>query len=363
MRKIIMKNMFEFIAKVVFFPSAFLSMFLCSQASAADVQKIVLKNEKIKVEITPDIGGRLLSIALQNKANFLQLGEPVVSNPNPAVNAEAENIGYLGHEIWAGPQSEWWIHQSLNSKRAAEKSVWPPDPYLALAKNTVVKKSAEKLILLNPASPITGLELTKTYSLIKNKKNSLQLDVIAKNIRSENVAWDIWFNSRVHANTQVYVPVADISDVHVKNMEDETYGPLKFSLTNGVFALDVSPVLDAGGITQKSARKGKIMLQPSQGWMAGFYDDQVLIIQFAHQEKSKIHPEQGQVELYSDYLPDDLGKGLLEMEVHAPYKNLAPSDTMSAQEVWTILEYKGSSSPSEQLGFLRKHAAEIGIVF
>jgi hypothetical protein len=293
----------------------------------------------------------------------LRVGEPVLSNPNPVVNADAENVGYLGHEIWVGPQSEWWIHQNINQKRAAEKAVWPPDPYLILAKNKVLEHSRAQITLLSATSPISGVELVKSYSLLKNKKNSLQLSVNAKNSRAENIAWDIWFNTRVYPDTQVYVPVADAKDIQVKNLEDETYGNIEYSLNKGIFTLETQPPQSTDSVKQKLARKGKIMIQPSQGWMAGFRGDQVFIIQFEHQEKSKIHPEQGQIELYTEYFFNDLNNGLLEMEVHAPYKTLGARETMSAKEIWTILEYKGDKSAEAQVEFLRSNAKKIGLLF
>lgn len=75
------------------------------------------------------------------------------------------------------------------------------------------------------------------------------------------------------------------------------------------------------GLTQR----GKLLLQPSAGWMAGFAGGQVLVIRFMHQPLAAIHPEQGQVELYLDAPPQHPEQGLLEMEVHAPYRQLAPA--------------------------------------
>ncbi|RYY01610.1 MAG: DUF4380 domain-containing protein [Gammaproteobacteria bacterium] len=353
----------KLIVKLISAYSSVLLMLSFGANASAEVQKLILKNDHIQAEITPDIGGRLLSIGLVGKPNFLRVGEPVISNPNPVVNANAENIGYLGHEIWVGPQSEWWVHQNINQKRATEKAVWPPDPYLILAKNKVLEQSRKKVSLLSAASPISGVELLKTYSLVKNKRNSLQLSVNAKNSRTENIAWDIWFNTRVYPDTQVYVPVADAKDIQVKNLEDETYGSIEYSLNKGIFTLEIQPTRSANFVKQKPARKGKIMIQPSHGWMAGFRGDQVFIIQFDHQEKSKIHPEQGQIELYTEYFFNDLNNGLLEMEVHAPYKTLGAGETMSAKESWTLLEYNGDKSRDAQVEFLRNNAKRIGLLF
>jgi hypothetical protein len=95
--------------------------------------------------------------------------------------------------------------------------------------------------------------------------------------------------------------------------------------------------------------------------MAGFYKGQVLVIQFAHQPRTAIHPDQGQIELYNDWQPEAPDKGLMEMEVHAPYVTLAPGRHMQASEQWTLLPYGGPDTRAAQVAFLRAHAKELGL--
>ncbi len=329
---------------------------LSFQALAAHqkIERLHLGNGKVSAEITPDIGGRLLSFSLKGNPNFLRVGDEVETTPQPDVNPQADNVAYLGHEIWVGPQSEWWIHQQLNTKRAEAKADWPPDPYLILPRNKVLEKGKGKIVLQSPESPITGVQLTKTYELVPGKKNALALMVSAKNIRTDNIAWDIWFNTRTHANTQVYVPVSVAADIRAKSYEFPMAAPLAYSLKDGIFSLDMVPPPEG-----KKFRNGKIMIQPSQGWMAGFQGEQLFIVKFALQPLSAIHPDQGQIELYSAYDPTNLADGLLEMEVHAAYTKLAPEQTMNAREVWTILEYKGPATREAHLAFLREHQQEL----
>lgn len=332
------------------------SALLCAASACAQIEKLTLNNGVIKVEVTPDIGGRLVSFALKDQPSFLLLADLNTKNTRPQVSPESENIGYLGHEMWVGPQSQWWLQQKANPKRAAEKAVWPPDPYLILAKNTVLENSPERIVLKSPESPVSGVQMVKAYALVPERKNSLKLQVRATNIRKDNVAWDIWFNTRVPANTLVYVPVVNAADVQQKNMEDATNAALTYTLSDGVLSLDMTQP-PAG----KVSRKGKLMIQPSQGWMASFRDKQVFIVQFPLQPKSAIHPEQGQIELYNEYNPSKLEEGVLELEVHAPYKQLAPKEFMIADETWTILEYKGLETRAAHVAFLRKLAPELGL--
>ena len=331
----------------------FLPIFLFSSLTAqADVARIPLSNGIVTIEVTPDIGGRVLSVGLAGQPNFLRVGAAVVSDPDPAVTPAANNIGYFGHETWVGPQSQWWTHQLVNSERSAAKSVWPPDPFLILAKNTLQEKNPQQVIMQSPNSPVSGVALQKTFSLVGSKSNQIRLDVTAQNIRDSKIAWDIWFNTRVPHTTNVYVPVASMSDVRVEHFTDATYGPLEHNFSDGLFALE-----NFSSNTHQG-RKGKVFIQPAQGWLAAFRDQQLLIIQFALQPKNAIHPEQGQIELYQEFLTDSPSEGLLELEVHAPYKTLKPRESMSATEIWTLLPYSGEQTASAQRAFLRELAVK-----
>ncbi len=332
-----------------------LPLTLLACGAHAQVPQHALSNGVVEADVTEAIGGRLLSFSLAGKPNFLNL-EVSAGDPGAVVTAQSTNVGYLGHEVWAGPQSQWWIHQRVNPERAAAKADWPPDPYLSLSKYTLTEQGPSAVALDSPASPVSGLQLSKRYSLVAGKPNSLKLDVSATNRRDQAVAWDIWFNTRTRGDTRVYVPVAAAADIRTKNVDGMRGAPLVYTLAEGIFSLDM--VAPPAG---KLARQGKVLLQPSHGWMAGFYGEQALIIQFEHQPRSAIHPEQGQVEFFNDYRPDAPSKGLLEMELHAPYVNLAPGQRMQASEHWTILPYSGALSRAAHLAFLRRHAAELGL--
>jgi hypothetical protein len=283
--------------------------------TARAIEVIRISNETLFFEITPDIGGRLLTFSRQGKENFLEVGEAAVrDNPDPHVDAMAENIGYFGHEMWVGPQSAWWTQQDINAERLAAKAVWPPDPYLVLGKNKIISQGTQQVTLQSPASPVSGVQLQKTYRLLTDQPDAIQLEVVAQNIRQQPVSWDIWFNTRVRPETKVYVPIKSEADVRIAPFPGDHLAPPAYRIEQGLFTFD--PILPPTG---KRLRRGKAFIQPSNGWMAGFYGDQLLIIQFELQARASIHPEQGQVELYLDYEPGNTATGLLEMEVHAPY--------------------------------------------
>jgi hypothetical protein len=190
------------------------------------------------------------------------------------------------------------------------------------------------------------VQVRKTYRLT-GQPNDVLLGVDAVNVRDEPVAWGIWFNTRVSPSMHAYVPVAAAEDVRTAQFTDDQTGPIGFQLERGLLRLEQAPLSE--GMT---GRRGKLFIQPSAGWLAAFSSDQVLIIRFAHQPRSAIHPEQGQVELYLDHreMPEE---GLLELEVHAPYVELAAGEAMSASERWSALPYTGAPTPEAHSAFLR----------
>jgi len=322
--------------------------------AASDLPVHTLDNGSVRATVTDAIGGRLLSFALAGKPNFLKL-DTAAGDPDAPIGPTTDNVGYFGHETWIGPQKEWWSHQDVNPSRAG--APWPPDPWLGLSRYKVEDKRADAIALASPPSPVNGLQLVKRYALVPGRPHSLRLDVDAANVRKTQVAWDIWFNTRAHGATRVYVPVARRDDVRQQAIEPKPdMKPLTWTLKDGIFSIDAYPA--GKGLPH---RNGKMLLQPSSGWMAGFHDGQVLVIQFAHQPRAAIHPDQGQVELYNDWQPEAPDKGLMEMEVHAPYVQLAPGRHMQASEQWTLLPYDGPDTRKAQVAFLRAHAKELGL--
>jgi hypothetical protein len=310
-------------------------------ADAAEVERIQLRSRDAVLEVTPALGGRVLAFGLAGHPNLIKIGDPVVSQPEPEVSATADDIGYLGHDVWLGPQSGWWSDQHVNPARRAARAVWPPDPYLAFAQTRVVALSPDRLVLEGADSPVTGVRLLKSFAFDPADPSTLDVSALARNTRERPVSRDLWFNTRTSAATRVYVPVADAADVRIEAAK--AMAPA-WRIDAGVFSFLPPP-------TEGTLRRGKVLLQPSAGWMAGFAHGQAFVIRFDHQPRSAIHPQQGQVELYLDH-GEDIAAGLLEMEVHAPYRTLAPGAAMQARERWTVLRYDGADTPQAHLAFL-----------
>lgn len=307
-----------------------------------------LGNGVVHARVSEQAGGRLLAFSLAGRPNVLLVDERA-GDPALAPNAASDHVPWQGHEVWIGPQQDWWTSQDVHSARAAARAVWPPDPFLSLSRYALLQASDSTVKVASQASPVSGIALRKRYALLTDKPNSLQLDVTATNRGATALARDIWFNTRVPVDTLVLVPVARPADVRAEPLD-----ALSHTVAEGILSLQIP----AAG---QAPRKGKLFIQPSGGWMAGFRAGQALIITFRLAPRAAIHPAQGQVELYQDADPGAPAKGLIEMEVHAPLVELAPGASMAASELWTILPYDGPAERGAQIAFLRRHAAQLGL--
>ncbi len=326
-----------------------LALLLAGPALAESPERLRLQSAEVELEATSALGGRVLHFSAKGLPNLIKVGDAVAAHPSPEVSPEADDIGYLGHDVWLGPQSGWWSDQSVNPARRAENAPWPPDPYLAFAATAVAEHSPQRLVLDGIDSPVTGVRLRKTFALDPRDPASIEVRVSALNVRDRPVSRDLWFNTRASAAMSVFVPVASARDARMEagsGMDAPVW-----QVEDGMFSLLPVAVTD-----ERPQRRGKVFLQPSAGWMAGFADGQAFIIRFEQHPRESIHPEHGQVELYLDH-GEDIAAGLLELEVHAPFRALAAGEAMEAVEHWTALPYDGPDEPASQLAFLCRVAA------
>lgn len=323
---------------------------------APSASTVWLRGETLQVVVSPRLGGRMLHVSLPGAPNLLKVGDAVAAQPDPRVDAEAGDIGYLGHQVWLGPQSHWWAHQDANPARRAAIAPWPPDPWLSYAATEVVVQAATRIELRGPPSPISGVRLDHLYALPASKPGTLETTATMRNIRATPMRWDLWFNSRVPADTRVFVPVASEGDVRLRHDVDARFDGLSGVTEGGFFTLDL-----VASVAGKQGRRGKVFIQPRAGWMAGFRAGQAFVIRFDLQPRERIHPEHGQVELYLQWTPGDEAGSLLEMEVHGPYTTLAPNAEVQAKETWTVRRYDGPDDRDAQLAFLAVMLDEAGI--
>ena len=325
-------------------------------AGATDGERVWLDDGHLRVAIAPDLGGRVVHLSLPGRPNLLKVGSALAEVPPPQPAADGVDIPYMGHVLWTGPQSGWWLDQDLNPARRGAKAPWPPDPWLAYGRNRIVERSDRALLLEGVDSPVSGLRASQSFRLSGRAPATLELGARAVNIRDRDVNRDLWFNTRLPAGSRVFVPVARPEDARLRADGDDFFaGPVAW-WEDGLYSLQAEPPPEG-----KGGRRGKVFIAPSAGWIAGFNAGQLLLIQFERQPDAAIHPEHGQVEVYQQWHHEDPESGLLELEVHAPMRSLAPGESMAAGETWTVFPYDGPDILEAQRAALLEALHSLGL--
>lgn len=310
---------------------------------------IVLRNNHIEVGIMTEAGGRIVILRKPGFENILKTFDELMEDPEkniPEISPYNDFIEFGGHITWVGPQNEWWSHQKLNEDRYLKKADWPPDPYLIYGKNKIISQNDTSITLVGLESPISGVQITKYISI--GSEGTVTIKSTAKNISKENVSWDLWMLTRLDGFAKVYVPIDDNGLLELKKNDTKKIQATPYNTLNGYFTFK-SSLPESSKIEQVQ----EVHLNPSANFLAGIDQKQILIIQFEMLEKELIHPDHGQVELYS-YINDSGTSRLLELEVHGAYRNLAPGAKMSLQETWHVFPFNSEETSEEQFGFLDK---------
>jgi len=107
----------------------------------------------------------------------------------------------------------------------------------------------------------------------------------------------------------------------------------------------------------KERRCGKAFIQAGKGMMAAFAASQALIIRFKRHSPALIHPEHALVEFYN-MTTNNKEEALTELEYHAPYKTLAPGESMEAWQSWELYPFKPKPTREECVEFLKSRGPQ-----
>ena len=307
---------------------------------------IYIRNKDICVGISADIGGSIFYLSKHTSGNLLHTNEALWDSKNkPEVTPHADFVPYNGHTIWLGPQSEWWNQQTANPERKKEKAVWPPDPFITYGTYTVENKTESSICLVSPESPVSGVQIRKEIAV--NPDGSVFQSIHVTNISNEERAWDIWFNTRVHGYARAYVP-AKQENIRTEHVQSQTSTEMPLHVKDNFFYY--SPQDPPNTHTERSS---KTFIHPETPDIYAFLQEHCLHIQFEKHSQTDIHPEHALVEIYNR-TEKETENSLLELEYHAPYKRLSPGETMSAWQVWNILEHSLNKIEQEHISFISK---------
>ena len=315
---------------------------------------IYIKNGNLRAGILPDVGGRIVSLQRNGGANILESNPDLWNEgdaqriiPSPLLTEEEDFKAYNGHEVWVGPQSEWWKQQTLNAEKSKSSLFWPPDPYIIYDCYAILEQNEHSVVIQGTESPISGVQFTKKIAIDENGK--LHFEVIARNIRKEPVKWDLWLITRVNGYNLNFVPVASAEDVQLTDPSHAHQGKAPYKIEEGFFSFTAEKM-----DRSYTECTGKAIITPEKPYMATLAGDNLLVIRFEKQNPADIHPEQGEVELYS-FATSQRETSLLELEIHAPYKTLQPGESMRACETWEIYPFSVNATEGEVRQFLREN--------
>jgi hypothetical protein len=308
---------------------------------------VVLSNEQIEIGILPEVGGRIVFLRKPGMKNIFKSDEKLWVNSEkhkPEISAFSPFKAFNGHIVWIGPQSEWWIHQNINKTRRDTEAVWPPDPYLIYGKYKITYQSKSCVKMVGPASPVSGIRIYKEVSI--NSSGIVVFTATVENIRKDTVRCDIWMNTRLDGFARGYVPLYDNGDVEFVMHENQTRELTPYYIMDGYFTFEPSIPK-----TPKKEQVQEAHLYPSNDIIAGFNENQMLLIRFIKNKRENIHPEHGAVELYS-FINENGNERLLELELHGIYKTLAPREAMSMTETWELFVYNGDNNVKAHIDYL-----------
>lgn len=339
------KNKIKYIIYLILF--VFVSFSFVLNSNENDL--IILKNKNIEVGILPEVGGRVVLLRKPGYENILKSDSTLWKNSKinkPEISAFSDFKAYDGHIVWVGPQNEWWTHQDINMIRRDNASVWPPDPYLIYGSFEVLEQTDSSLKMVGPVSPISGVKLYKDISI--NNSGVVKFTVTMENIKLENVNWDLWMLTRMDGFAKCYVPIRNNGIIEFLHKEDKYIDTTPYFIEDGFFTLN--PTLPKNS---KKEQVQEVHLNPSSGFIAGFSNKQMLLIQFEKINQKLIHPNHGLVELYNSINANGT-KRLLELEMHSSYGELKPGETKSSTEFWNILPYMDDCNSKSHIKYLKK---------
>lgn len=312
---------------------------------------LILKNEYVVLGILPDAGAHIVLFRSHESANILDSKPETWNGPVPAFSAENPGFApYDGHITWLGPQKDWWMQQDINIDRKNRRVPWPPDPFLTLGKYGISERKDDSVRLTSPPSPVTGIQMVKEISI---RKNIVLLKVTATNIRGNPVSWDIWSNTRIRKNADIYVPTDPEGKqfkIESGSLHPETNYVLPYKVQSDYFHFDIDAVQSDKGHNYSA----KVFMNPPAGIIAAFCGEYLFVKKSEIVPPEKIHPDHAFVEIFKniDMNPAD---SLTEIEMHGEYRTLMPGESMSFEESWILIPARDLHNNDDRIKFLEKN--------
>lgn len=333
--------------KLFFIYLFFFSLFgfenLFSNLTNNEERLLILRNNEIVLGIWPEAGGRIVVYRYKKGRNVLLADPKQWGNKVVEPNENSHFTPYYGHNIWLGPQSDWWSQQDVNQVRLKRKSAWPPDPYLVMGKYEIIEKTTTKVVLRSPISPISGVQLTKTYTIGEGSHVLHEYELVNKSKHVKK--WDIWTMTRVPGRQFGYCYIGK-----GKKTISTDGGALPICTLNGFVYFDY---LLKNAVKNPS---NKLFVTPDNSLFLATFNETTCFIKTSQKVlKTSIHPNHAACEIYQMPEKDHVfnSEPQLELEFHSRYETLRQGQKLSFKERWELFSYEGNMNPDAHVTFLK----------
>jgi hypothetical protein len=282
-----------------------------------------LRTGDISLGVTPQIGGRILSLTYHGEELlFVQeehKGEVFDFSHVDDLVLEKERLGFRfwgGDKTWVAPQSAWWSKIPPLELDAGQYSVHAID---------------HGLEMISPVCHETGLQIIRRIEL--NEDQSIVLTETFRNTTRQEIQRGIWNVTQVLRPFDVYLPA---KKENIRAYEDEG--------------------LIEEANKKISAQEDWVKIQCNdQTWFkfGGIVDKGIVIALRRKSENATLaFVRQFSIDPLATYAHDAIAEvynspshEYLEIEVHAPFIKLEKGQETSHRQTWNVFQYKGEASP------------------
>jgi hypothetical protein len=303
-----------------------------------------LSNQFIQVNVTPQLGGRILGYQLGGQS-FLWANPALQGQvpPPTRLGSDGSWLNWGGDKLWPAPQG--W--------KSADQWPGPPDPVLdgspQQAKVLARRGASIALELTSPKDPKTGIQFSR---VIRVFDGSSRVQVIARmtNITTRPIRWGIWTVTQLDAGNKLGSGW---------NPNFYTYAPLNphSQFPHGyrvLFGAETNPEIQPNEIDgllrlHDSWVVGKVGLDSSDGWLANVDGSSgYVFVQSFKFQPNAAYPDGSSLEVWTNGLGTIEAWGrtvqmqtnpidnpyIVESELLSPYARLAPAEQSEFSYDW-----------------------------
>lgn len=296
-----------------------------------------MSNDRLELGFAPDIGGRLISLKYHGRELLFHqaehAGESFDPNAFADVDAMKQSLGFRlwgGDKTWVAPQSDW-------------RGAIPPLDLDACRYAAEMKD--HRVFMLSPLDRETGLRVARTFELRPDGRVAV-VEEFRNPGDDETIRRGIWNVSQLLRPAVVYAAVehdrvlayenegrsVELRDVVVQPAGDWTRidcpGPAHFKYGGRLRNVNAAGAPERGELLS-------VQTDPKTKTAVAMHRS------FAIESKGA-YTHDAIFEVYNSPSMD-----YLEVEVHAPLRDIPPGSSVSLEQIWTFAEVDAGAGPQE----------------